>query len=285
MELLDSAGIHPSRGMGQNFLVDANVLRITTEAAGLEPYDTVIEVGAGLGALTQALAEQSGKVYAIETDARLAAIVERELSYLGNLTVINADAMDFDLPSLWEAGPPDDVKMVSNLPYQIAATLLVDWLRDYPWLTSYTVMIQREVADRITASPGGKDYSGATVKVQYRAHARKVASVSRNSFYPRPQVDSSIVQLTMRDEEDQSVPRAYDEALFDRLVTAAFGQRRKKLANSVAAGLPEMSAGAVVDALGTLGKHAAVRAEELSPGDFARLANALAESTHGAMSD
>ena len=281
-ELLSSEGLHPRRGYGQNFLVDANVLRIITEAAALEPYDTVIEVGAGLGALTQALLEQSGKVYAVETDERLAAILERELSSAGNLILIRADAMELDPSSLWEGSPPADTKMVSNLPYQIAATLLVDWLKDYHWITSYTVMVQREVADRITASPGGKDYSAASVKIQYRAEAHKVASVSRNSFYPRPQVDSAIVHLRRRAKgEAAGMPRASDEALFDRLVTAAFQQRRKKLANSASAGFPGVTPDVVARALGELVKPAGTRAEELSPAEFALLTNALASRAPG----
>ena len=281
-ELLSGAGLRPRRGYGQNFLVDANVLRITTEAAALEPFDTVIEVGAGLGALTQALVEQSGKVYAIETDERLAEILERELAYVGNLVLIRADAMDLDPASLWQGSPPDNTKMVSNLPYQIAATLLVDWLRDHDWVTSYTVMVQREVADRITGGPGGKDYSGATVKIQYRAEAHKVASVSRNSFYPRPQVDSAIVHLRRRAEgEKQGMPRAEDEGLFDRLVTAAFQQRRKKLANAVSAGFPGLTPEVVARALGEIVKPAGARAEELSPAEFALLSNALARRAPG----
>ena len=281
-ELLAGAGLRPRRGFGQNFLVDGNVLRITTEAAALEPFDTVIEVGAGLGALTQALVEQSGKVYAIETDESLAAILERELSYASNLVLIRADAMDFDPTTLWEGSPPDSTKMVSNLPYQIAATLLVDWLRDYDWVTSYTVMVQREVADRITGSAGGRDYSAATVKIQYRAEAHKVASVSRNSFYPRPQVDSAIVHLRRRAEgEKEGMPRALDEGLFDRLVTAAFQQRRKKLANAVSAGLPGLTPEVVARALGEIVKPAGARAEELSPAEFALLSNALAARVPG----
>jgi 16S rRNA (adenine1518-N6/adenine1519-N6)-dimethyltransferase len=275
-ELLESAGLHPRHGFGQNFLVDANVLRVITGAAGLEPYDSVVEVGPGLGALTQALAEQGGRVYAIEADTRLVELLGRELGYLTNLVLINADALAFDLTSLWPADPPEGVKMISNLPYQIAATLLVDWLREYDWLSEYTVMVQREVADRLAASCGGRDYSAASVKVQYRASARRVASVSRNSFYPKPRVDSAIVRLERRPTgSERGLPEATDEGFFDRLVSAAFHQRRKKLVNSVASRLADFDRARLVAGLREIGKDEGARAEELSPADFARLANSL----------
>jgi 16S rRNA (adenine1518-N6/adenine1519-N6)-dimethyltransferase len=276
-ELLAGGGLHPRHGFGQNFLIDANVLRVITEAAGLEAYDTVVEVGPGLGALTQALAEQGGRVYAIEADARLLELLSRELGYLINLVLINSDALAFDLADLWPAGPPEGVKMISNLPYQIAATLLVGWLRKYEWLADYTVMVQREVADRLAASCGGRDYSAGSVKVQYRASVRRVASVSRNSFYPKPRVDSAIVRIERRPSgSERGLPEAADEDFFDRLVSAAFHQRRKKLVNSVASRLADVDRARLVEGLGQIGKDEGARAEELSPADFARLANILA---------
>jgi 16S rRNA (adenine1518-N6/adenine1519-N6)-dimethyltransferase len=278
-ELLQSEGLHPRHGMGQNFLIDANVLRIITEASNLMPFDTVIEVGPGLGALTQALAEQGGRVYAVEADGGLVGLLERELSHAGNLVLIEADALTFEVSKLWEAGPPEGVKMISNLPYQIAATLLVEWLHVYEWLTEYTVMIQREVADRITAAPGGRDYSAASVKIQYRAKVSRVASVSRNSFYPKPRVDSSIIRLVRRPAgEGRDMTEAADEHFFDRLVTAAFHQRRKKLVNSVVSRMPSVERDRLEAALSGIGKGTGSRAEELSADEFARLSNALTES-------
>lgn len=265
--LMAREGLMPKRGYGQNFLTDANVLRIITSAAQLDAYDTAVEVGPGLGALTQALVEQCGKVYAIESDESMLRVLKEELSYVSNLVVIHADALAFDLESLWEGQPPDGIKMVSNLPYQIAATLLVKWLQNYPWLKEYTVMVQREVADRVVGRPGTKDYSSASVKIQHRADAERVANVSRNSFFPRPRVDSSIVKLVVKD-----VAHAEDNDLFDRVVTAAFGQRRKKIVNSVPAGLRGAAPADVAGALGEMGKSQNTRAEELSPEEFERLA-------------
>lgn len=275
--LLESAGIRPSRSMGQNFLVDANILRIIIEAARLSPLDPVIEVGAGLGALTQALVASSGRVYALESDDRLTGILERELGYAGNLVLVGADAARFDLNTLWENDPPYDVKMVSNLPYQIAATLIVDCLIRYDWIREYTVMVQREVAGRLAAGPGSREYSGASVKTQVRATVSRVANVSRNSFYPKPKVDSTILHLVRRQAAD--LPAMLEPGageFFDQVVTAAFGQRRKKLTNSMssARGLG-VTSGQVRLALLDLNKDPGSRAEELSPAEFVELARLL----------
>lgn len=278
-ELLNSEGLRPRHSLGQHFLVDANILRIITDAAGIASFDTVIEVGPGLGALTQALVEQAGRVYAIESDPHMAQILSSELGYANNLVVLEADALSFDIETLWEGPRPEGVKMVSNLPYQIAATLLIDWLRAHEWLKEYTVMIQREVAERIIADPGSKDYSSATVKIQYRATATRVANVSRNSFYPHPRVDSAVLRLVrMPEGEGREVPHVSDEVFFDRIVTAAFSQRRKKLVNSVSAGIDETSGRQVAMALADLGISDSARAEELSPSEFAELSNLLAKS-------
>jgi 16S rRNA (adenine1518-N6/adenine1519-N6)-dimethyltransferase len=275
-ELLAAEGVRPRRSFGQNFLIDGNILRIITEAARIAHFDTVIEVGPGLGALTQALVEQAGRVYAIESDPRMVAMLARELGYAHNLVIVGADALACDVRGLWKDRPPEGVKMVSNLPYQIAATLLVSWLQAFDWLREYTVMVQREVADRIAADAGGKDYSSASVKIQYRATVSRVTNVSRNCFYPRPGVDSSVLHLVRRPEGvDRGVPAVDDECFFDRVVTAAFSQRRKKLLNSVGSGVAGLSGRRITMALAELGLAESTRAEELTPSEFARLSNIL----------
>jgi 16S rRNA (adenine1518-N6/adenine1519-N6)-dimethyltransferase len=277
-QLLENANVHPSRGKGQNFLVDSNVLRIIEKAACLSDDDIVIEVGAGLGALTQLLVRRCRRVYALESDRRLFDVLARRLENAANLSLIDADAMRFDPASIWGGGPPEPAKTVSNLPYQIAATLIIHWLINCPWIEEYTVMVQREVADRITAARGG-DYSAATVKIAYRASVRRVAKVSRNSFYPKPRVDSAIVRLVRREAGAPGgapLARADDERLFDLLVTAAFQQRRKKLTNSLSscAGI-DASPARIARALHGVGKSESSRAEELSPEDFVSLSNEL----------
>lgn len=270
--LLREAGIRPRRSLGQNFLIDANVLRIIEKAAALSASDTVIEVGAGLGALTQLLVDRCAKVFALESDRRLLEILERELGQAENLVLVEADAAKFDFGGLREGGLTGSVKMVANLPYGIAATLLIDCLYDYPWIGEYTVMVQREIAVRLTSTPGSKDYSAATVKVNCVARVKRVAKVSRNSFYPPPRVDSAIVHLERL--EDTS---GLNEA-FDAVVTAAFSQRRKRLANSLSAarGL-SIEKKTVASALSALGLDPGSRAERLSPAEFVELSKMLKE--------
>ncbi|MCJ7653480.1 MAG: 16S rRNA (adenine(1518)-N(6)/adenine(1519)-N(6))-dimethyltransferase RsmA [Actinobacteria bacterium] len=271
-KLLNEAGIRPRRSLGQNFLIDANVLRIIEKASALSPSDTVIEVGAGLGALTQALVERCARVYALESDPRLFKILERELGPAQNLVLVAADAARFDFGRLFEGKPPERVKMVANLPYGIAATLIIDCLYNYPWIGEYTVMVQREIARRLTTEPGSKDYSAATVKVRCLAGVKRIANISRNSFYPAPRVDSTVVRLE-RFEDGSGL----DES-FDSIVTAAFGQRRKKLANSLSASKKiSIDRETIREALAAIGKGPDSRAEQLSPAEFVKIAGLLRE--------
>ncbi len=267
--LLAGAGLRPSRYRGQNFLVDANILGVIERAASLSKEQTVIEVGAGLGALTERLADRCGHVYAIESDSRLFEILTERMGGVENLELIEADATRFDFEGLLDRGGFARASMVSNLPYRVAALLVVECLISYPWMDRYTVMVQREVAARMTASPGSRDYSSATVKIKSRARVSISAEVSRNCFYPRPLVNSAIVSI----ERKESLPPVVGPWL-DTVVTAAFSQRRKKLANALAAGL-ELDAAGARKALSSLGKTEA-RAEDLSPEEFERLAGLLA---------
>ncbi|MBU1672010.1 MAG: ribosomal RNA small subunit methyltransferase A [Actinobacteria bacterium] len=271
--LLSENRIRPSHRLGQHFLTDPNMLRKIVKAADLSERDTVLEVGAGLGALTAVLVEKCGRVYAVEQDRGLFEVLSRELAYAGNLVLVHGDAARMDLAGLFNGRPPEGVKMVSNLPYNIAATLLVDCLVERPWMTSYTVMIQREVADRLLAEPGGRDYSAATVKVRCRATVSKVASVSRHCFVPPPGVDSTVV--AMRRFSPGEGPQPPPDPWFDAVVTSAFAQRRKKLANAVAAGGLGVSPGEVREALTSLGLDPESRPERVSPELFAALARLL----------
>ncbi len=193
--------------------------------------------------------------------------------------LVEADAARFDLNTLWETDPPDDVKMVSNLPYQIAATLIVDCLMRHDWIREYTVMVQREVAGRLAAGPGSREYSGASVKTQVRASVSRVANVSRNCFYPKPKVDSTILRLARRGAADSPAilePGAGE--FFDQVVSAAFSQRRKKLTNSMSSA-PKLglTAERVRLALLDLNKDPGSRAEELSTAEFVELARLLSK--------
>ena len=272
-QLLGQAGIRPRRALGQNFLIDANVLGIIEKAAGLSPSNTVIEVGAGLGALTQVLIDRCAKVYALESDPRLSGILEKELGAAENLVLVHADAARFDFGELQKGRARGPVKMVANLPYGIAATLIIDCLYNYPWIEEYTVMVQREIAGRLTSEPGSKDYSAATVKVHSLARVKRVAKVSRNSFYPPPRVDSTLLRIERLDRP--GLPEG-DRAFFDTIVTAGFHQRRKKLATALSTSRStSLDREKVRGALAAMGKDPDSRAEQLSPGEFVEISRML----------
>lgn len=271
--ILSEERTFPKKGFGQHFLIDANVLQMIIKAAALSEGEYVIEVGAGIGALTQALLEQGAEVFAIEPDSKLFDFLLREFKTVPNLHLFNEDALELDLNRVVGKTPAKGVKLVSNLPYQIASTLIVDFLARYPWIREYTVMVQLEVANRITASPGSKNYSAATVKIGHYANARKVANVSKKSFYPSPKVNSAILEI-------KRIPRGRENPDFDRffesLVGKAFSERRKKLINSLSRSpLPSVGREDILHALQELGINSSSRAEELNIENFEALGDIL----------
>ncbi len=279
-EILRSYGVKPRSSLGQNFLIDRNVLATIEKTARLSREDVVIEVGAGAGALTLLLAEKCAQVVAIEQNHGLSNFLRDSFHGVENVRIIENDAMRTALERLFDELPVK-AKMVSNLPYSIAATLLISWLRQYPWITEYTVMVQREVALRFTAKPGSKHYSQATVKINYYSRVEKIASVSANSFFPKPGVESVILRLqryNSTSKRNGDIPRAKNEHLFDLIVSAGFQQRRKKLVNSLAA-CPEITIDRKIikDAVLKVSKIENPRAEDLSVVEFVRLSNILCE--------
>lgn len=270
IELLGVEEIHPRKAMGQNFLVDGNILRRITRAAELSSDDVVLEIGPGLGALTQVLIKECGFVFAVENDPGLVRVLEREFGDAENLVLVEEDAMKCDLEGLiGERRNGGEVKIVANLPYSIAATLIIRCLQRYPWLTDYTVMVQQEVAGRILSGPGSRQYSAATVRVCSRAEVVKIIDVSRNCFYPKPRVDSTVIKIRKK----EAVPYSdhAEEESFESIVSAAFRQRRKKLVNSVSSGIEGLNRTEICEALTYLGRDPDVRAEELSPMEYVNL--------------
>ena len=270
-EVIARHGLAAKKALGQNFLFDLNLTRrIARAAAPLEGH-TVIEVGPGPGGLTRALLmEGTSRVVAIERDARaIAALEEIAAAFPGRLTIIEGDALQADYAAFAQGAP---VKIVANLPYNIATPLLVGWLSGAwpPFYESLTLMFQKEVAERIVAKPGGKDFGRLSVLSQYRATARKLFDVNRSAFTPPPKVTSSIVQLV-----PIAVPQpACRLDMLERITAAAFGQRRKMLRQSLKSVLPEPEA-----VLAGLGIAADLRAEQLPVEAFARIAAAAAEKT------
>jgi 16S rRNA (adenine1518-N6/adenine1519-N6)-dimethyltransferase len=249
--------VQPRKSLGQHFLVDENILRVVERLAELDQADVVLEVGPGLGVLTRFLAERVAHVHAVEVDTRLASALEG----IPRTTVHWGDALRLDVAEF----TPAPHKLVANLPYNIATPLVAESLY-VGQITSWCVMVQREVADRFFAQPSTKAYGGVSVLLQLTAERTGFHPVSREVFRPRPNVDSALVAFR------RTAPGAAREV--KRVVEAAFAHRRKTLANSLSlSGVAPRAR--VVEALGEIGRDAAVRAEALSPPEFVALAGAL----------
>lgn len=267
-EVIAQHGLAARKALGQNFLFDLNLTRRIARAAGPLDGVTVIEIGPGPGGLTRALLMEGARhVIAIERDDRaLTALAEISAAYPGRLTVIAGDALETDYAKLAQGSP---VKIIANLPYNIATPLLVGWLGGAQWPPFYeslTLMFQKEVAERIVAKPGTKDFGRLSVLCQYRTAAKKLFDVNRSAFTPPPKVTSSIVQLLPKPKPE---PECRLEVL-ERVTAAAFGQRRKMLRASLKSLLPEPEA-----LLHELGINPELRAEQLPVEAFARLAAKL----------
>ena len=249
--------------LGQHFLVDENLLGVIGRLAELDRDDVVLEVGPGLGVLTTYLAGRAARVHAVELDRSLEPLLRDALQGRENVELHFGDALRLDLAEL----DPEPTKLVSNLPYNVATPLVVESLDGLPSVDLWTVMVQREVADRFFASPSTKAYGAVSVLVQLASERSGFHPVSRTVFRPRPNVDSALVAFRRRE-----LPP--DFARVKRVVTAAFAHRRKRLANSLElAGLTDRESAAA--ALGAIGREPSVRAEELLPPEFAALARAL----------
>lgn len=265
-DLLAENGLSPSRALGQNFVADPNTVRRIARLAGVGPGDRVVEVGAGLGSLTVALAETGAEVTAVEVDRHLLPVLRSVVEPLG-VRVVEGDAMTLD----WDvvlggdvAGGGDRWALVANLPYNVATPLVLDLLARVPAIDRMLVMVQREVGERLAAGPGTKAYGIPSVKVAYWAEAEVVGRVPPTVFLPQPRVESALVRLRRLPEPPVDSDR---DRLF-RLVEAAFGQRRKMLRRSLAS---------LVDpaAFGRAGVRPDARPEQLSLDDWGRLANAI----------
>ncbi|HET7555634.1 MAG TPA: 16S rRNA (adenine(1518)-N(6)/adenine(1519)-N(6))-dimethyltransferase RsmA [Gaiellaceae bacterium] len=250
--------------LGQHFLVDENLLGVIDRLAELDPSDVVLEVGPGLGVLTAYLADRVARVHAVELDRSLEHALRQALGERENVELHFGDALELDLAAL----DPSPTKLVANLPYNIATPLVVESLDGLPSVRRWTVMVQREVADRFFAKPSTKAYGAVSVLVQLAAERTGLHPVARTVFRPRPNVDSALVAFRRRE-----LPRAY--ARVKQVVVAAFAHRRKQLANSLElAGFASRSS--AVEALAAIGRPASSRAEELAPEEFVALAEALA---------
>jgi 16S rRNA (adenine1518-N6/adenine1519-N6)-dimethyltransferase len=261
-ELLERHGLTPSRALGQNFVVDPNTVRRIARLAGVGPGDAVVEIGAGLGSLTLALADTGADVTAVEVDRHVLPVL-REVVEPAGVRVVEADAMRVDWAALLAEREP--WSLVANLPYNVATPLVLDLLADVPIITRFLVMVQREVGERLAAPAGSRTYGIPSVKVAYYADAALVGHVPPAVFLPKPRVESVLVRLTRH----AAPPVATDRDDLFSLVETAFGQRRKMLRRSLAGRVSEQ---AFVDA----GIEPSARPEELELAAWARLADASA---------
>ena len=268
--LLAQHGLKARKSLGQNFLVDPHVLGKIIRAANIGPGDWVLEIGPGLGGLTQALAEAAGAVCAVELDRILAAILQTTFADFPTVEIVHSDIMAFDIAAQTVRFPALKHKVVANLPYYISTAVTMHLLEHFAF-DSLTVMVQREVAERMTAKPGSAAYGSLSLAVQYQAEAHIAAYVPQNCFLPRPRVDSAVVHL-----ERLAQPRVSgDRAALFALIRAGFGQRRKTLVNCLhSAELYPASKAELAEVIGGLW-DAHIRGETLALEDWATLSEAL----------
>lgn len=259
---------------GQNFLIDTHVLDKIIDSAEITKEDCVLEIGPGIGTMTQYLAENAREVIAVEIDKALIPILEDTLSAYDNVTVIQDDILKVDIGRLVaEKNQGKPIKVVANLPYYITTPIIMGLFESHVPLESITIMVQKEVADRMQVGPGTKDYGALSLAVQYYAKPKIVANVPPNCFLPRPNVGSAVIRLTRYEKPPVQVR---DESFLFSLIRASFNQRRKTLVNGLAnAATLQLTKEQIQEALAQMGLNANVRGETLTLEKFAQLSNLL----------
>lgn len=276
IEVLQKYDFAFQKKFGQNFLIDTHVLDKIISAAHITKEDMVLEIGPGIGTMTQYLAEAAGKVIAVEIDKNLIPILSDTLSEYQNVRIINEDVLKLDLRKLAdEENRGKAIKVVANLPYYITTPIIMGLFENHVPVESITVMVQKEVADRMQTGPGSKDYGALSLAVQYYAEPYIVANVPPNCFMPRPKVGSAVIRLTRHKEPPVEVK---DEKLMFDIIRASFNQRRKTLANGLNnSDKITCSKEIITEAIEKLGKGPSVRGEALSLQEFASLSNDIFE--------
>ena len=276
IEILQKYEFMFQKKFGQNFLIDTHVLEKIISAAGITKNDCVLEIGPGIGTMTQYLAENAGHVVAVEIDRNLIPILKETLADYDNVTVINEDILRVDIKALAEeynGGKP--IKVVANLPYYITTPIIMGLFESGMPIDNITVMVQKEVADRMKEGPGSKDYGALSLAVQYYAEPEIVANVPPNCFIPRPNVGSAVIRLTRHKEMPVEVK---DPALMFKIIRASFNQRRKTLQNGLG-NAPELpyTKEQIAAAIAEMGLTPTIRGEALSLAQFAQLSDILGE--------
>lgn len=273
IEVLKKYNFSFQKKFGQNFLIDTHVLEKIIEESEITPDDCVLEIGPGIGTMTQYLAESAKRVVAVEIDKNLIPILQDTLSAYDNVTVINDDILKVDIEAIcreYNDGKP--IKVVANLPYYITTPIIMGLFESHVPLKSITIMVQKEVADRMQEGPGSKDYGALSLAVQYYAKPEIVANVPPNCFMPRPNVGSAVIRLMRYEEPPVQVN---DEKYMFSLIRASFNQRRKTLSNGLANGGLGLTREDVVTALKQMDISETIRGEALTLDQFATLSNIL----------
>lgn len=266
LHIIKTFGLRMSKKLGQNFLIDPNVVGGIVDAAEINPDDTVLEIGPGIGTLTQGLAESGCQVLAVELDVRLIGILGKTLAGYENVRVVHGDILKIDISREILA---ERYKVVANLPYYITTPIIMGLLEQRLPIERLVTMVQKEVAERMVAQPGGKDYGALSVAVQYYTQPEIMFTVPAKSFIPAPAVESAVIRCIVRDKPPVDIN---DEKKFFRVVKAAFAQRRKTLTNNLkGAGLPADRVQAILETANIDGTR---RGETLSLDEFAAIANA-----------
>jgi 16S rRNA (adenine1518-N6/adenine1519-N6)-dimethyltransferase len=275
-EILDQYGFSFKKSLGQNFLIDTNILRKIVDAAEISSETGAIEIGPGIGALTEQLARRAKKVVAFEIDQRLLPILADTLSPYGNVRIIHQDVLKADIHQVIADEFTDvaDIMVVANLPYYVTTPIIMKLLTDRLPIRGMVVMLQKEVADRLAAKPGTKDYGSLSIAVQYYTEAAVVMTVPRTVFIPQPNVDSAVIRLIKRKQPPVAVN---DEAFFFQVVRASFAQRRKTILNNLVNNLP--NGRAIKEQIEISLANASIdprrRGETLTMEEFAALSNVL----------
>jgi 16S rRNA (adenine1518-N6/adenine1519-N6)-dimethyltransferase len=275
-EILNKYGFSFKKSLGQNFLVDPNILKRITEFAELTSESGAIEIGPGIGALTEHLARVSSKVVAFEIDQRLLPILEDTLSPYDNVKIIHQDILKANVSEMiqQEFQQVKDLMVVANLPYYVTTPIILKLLEEQLPIRGIVVMLQKEVADRISAKPGTKNYGSLSIAIQYYTHAETVMIVPKTVFMPQPNVDSAVIRLTKR---DQPAAKVRDEAFFFSVTRSSFAQRRKTILNNLTSQLPDgkEKKQQIITILEKLNIDPSRRGETLSIQEFADLSNEL----------
>jgi 16S rRNA (adenine1518-N6/adenine1519-N6)-dimethyltransferase len=271
--LLNTSDLRAKKALGQNFLTDLSTAMMIVEKSRLEPEAVVLEIGAGLGALTIPVAKTVRHIYAVEKDSSLVPILEKQLdsSHITNVTILNQNILNINLQQLYEKSGQKFIVM-GNLPYNISSQVLVYLIQNRQWVTQAILMFQKELAERISAPPGGRDYGRLSVMLQYCATVKNLTEIKATVFFPRPKVDSSMIDVQFHDQ--LLFPASDEKFLFD-VIKAAFGKRRKTLKNALTQSQLSLKNQEILTGLEISGIDPFRRAETLSVEEFVNLSNTL----------